>query len=107
LPRPAIGIGNHRPGARIEAGVNEQVARAIVTAAGAYVAAGLLFAAAFVTRGVSRVDPVARGSGVGFRLIIVPGVVALWPLLFVRWAVGSMHPPTEVNAHRRAARRAS
>lgn len=57
----------------------------VVAAAGAYVAAGALFAAAFVTWGVGRVDPVARAGSPGFRLIILPGVIALWPLLASRW----------------------
>lgn len=63
-----------------------RIAELLVAAAGAYVAAGLLFAFAFVTRGVSRVDPVAREATLGFRLIILPGATALWPLLALRWA---------------------
>jgi hypothetical protein len=59
----------------------------IVATAGAYVAAGALFAAAFLTWGVSRIDPVARQGTPGFRLIILPGVVALWPILLVKWSV--------------------
>jgi len=65
--------------------VNETVAEVLVAAAGAYVAAGVLFAAAFVTRGMGRVDPAARGGTRGFRLISLPGVTALWPLLARRW----------------------
>ncbi len=53
--------------------------------AGAYVAAGVLFAAAFVTWGVQRVDPAAKGAPLGFRLLIMPGCAALWPLLLRRW----------------------
>ena len=53
--------------------------------AGAYVAAGLVFAATFVTWGVQRVDPVAKGAPLGFRLLILPGSAALWPLLLMRW----------------------
>jgi len=49
-----------------------------------YAACGLLFAITFVTIGVGRIDPIAKDSSVGFRLIIVPGVAALWPLLFAR-----------------------
>jgi hypothetical protein len=55
---------------------------------GLYFAVGLLFAVPFVLRGVSRIDPVAGGSSWGFRLIILPGVVALWPLLLNRWRRG-------------------
>jgi hypothetical protein len=51
----------------------------------AYAAAGLLFGILFVFRGVQVIDPAASGSGVGFRLLILPGCAALWPLLFVRW----------------------
>ena len=50
-----------------------------------YALAGVLFAIAFVTVGVRKVDPVAKGSGAGFRLIIAPGAAALWPLLLMRW----------------------
>ncbi|HKD04621.1 MAG TPA: hypothetical protein VKB79_01855 [Bryobacteraceae bacterium] len=51
----------------------------------AYGALGVLFAVAFVTKGISRVDPAAKGSGTGFRLIVFPGTVALWPLLLLLW----------------------
>ena len=57
----------------------------------AYSAAGLLFAIAFVTIGISQVDPASRGSGFGFRLIILPGVAALWPVLLTRWIRGRGH----------------
>ena len=79
------------------------VANVIVIVLGLYVAAGLLFAVPFVLRGVNRIDPVARGSTWGFRLIILPGVVALWPMLARRWAAGRQ-PPRERNAHRNSAR---
>ena len=57
----------------------------LVWALTVYGAAGLLFAAAFAVAGVGRVDPVAEHAPVGFRLIIVPGAAALWPLLLARW----------------------
>ena len=50
-----------------------------------YAIAGLVFAIAFVAWGVSRVDEHASGAAWGFRLIILPGVAALWPLLLRRW----------------------
>ena len=53
--------------------------------AGVYAAAGVLFAVAFVTWGVEQVDPAAKGAPLGFRLLILPGSVALWPLLLRRW----------------------
>ena len=53
--------------------------------AGVYAAVGLAFAVAFVIRGVQRVDPAAKGAPLGFRLLILPGSAALWPLLLRRW----------------------
>jgi hypothetical protein len=71
----------------------------------AYLGIGTAFAAAFVAKGVDRIDPMARGAGWGFRLLIAPGAALFWPLLLTRWAVGSAVPPVETNAHRRLARR--
>lgn len=65
--------------------MSERLAELLVAAVGAYVALGAVFAVAFVAWGVSRVDPVARAATIGFRLIILPGVMALWPFLIVRW----------------------
>ena len=54
-----------------------------------YLSLGLIFATAFVTVGVGRIDPAAREALVLFRLLIVPGSVALWPVLVRRWWKGS------------------
>jgi hypothetical protein len=78
----------------------------LVMAASVYTGLGLLFAVAFVARGAARIDPQAEGGSWGFRLAILPGVVALWPLLARRWARG-LPPPEERNAHRDLARRGS
>lgn len=61
------------------------VAVVILIAAGVYAGLGLLFAGAFVVRGVEAVDPAAHGARWTFRALIVPGVAALWPLLARRW----------------------
>jgi hypothetical protein len=60
-------------------------AELFVSALFVYLLAGVLFAVAFLARGAGRIDPAAQGTGLGFRLIIGPGVVALWPLLLLRW----------------------
>ena len=80
-----VSDANPRRSAGIERSVSEYAAEMLVRVVGAYVAAGFLFAVAFVTLGVSRVDPVAREGTLGFRLIVLPGTVALWPLLAARW----------------------
>ena len=60
-------------------------AELLVRALIAYTVLGVLFAIVFVTKGIGRVDPVAQSSKTGFRLIVFPGVAALWPLLFAKW----------------------
>lgn len=60
-------------------------AELLLTAATAYLAVGLAFGLAFVTVGVSRVDPAARGTSPAFRALILPGSAALWPLLAGKW----------------------
>ena len=50
-----------------------------------YLAAGFIFAIAFVVKGVAIVDEGALGSSVGFRMIIIPGVMIFWPLLLSKW----------------------
>jgi hypothetical protein len=61
------------------------VAEFVVDAFAIYTLAGLLFSAVFVSYGIHRVDPMAWHAPVGFRLIVIPGVAALWPLLLRRW----------------------
>jgi hypothetical protein len=51
----------------------------------AYAASGVLFAIAFVAFGIGRVDAAAEHAPIGFRLLVIPGVAALWPLLLRRW----------------------
>jgi hypothetical protein len=75
----------------------------LVNALGLYALLGLLFAVPFVLRGVGRVDPAAREGTWGFRLLILPGVVAFWPVFARRLAAGVTAPPVESNPHRRAA----
>ena len=62
-----------------------QFAELFVAALTVYGLAGIAFAGGFVIFGIHRVDPVAEHSTIGFRLIVIPGVAALWPLLLTQW----------------------
>ncbi len=57
----------------------------MIFAAAAYLICGVVFAVAFLAAGVNQLDPAAKASGIGFRLIVFPGCVALWPLLAWKW----------------------
>ena len=54
-----------------------------------YAAAGIAVAAAFVGFGVTRVLPKPVPVSVGARILIFPGVAALWPYVLVRWMKSS------------------
>ena len=81
--------------------MTETVVQWIVAGITFYLLVGVLFAIPFVTRGVGRIDPDAREGTVGFRLLILPGAAALWPLLLGRWLRASP-PPEERSPHRDA-----
>ena len=78
----------------------ETFAKAIVYALAVYASSGLVFAVPFVWLGVQRLDSGAQGSGIGFRLLILPGVAAFWPMFLYRWRRGMVEPPVETNPHR-------
>jgi hypothetical protein len=77
---------------------------ALLILGGVYAACGFLFAIPFVLKGVKLIDPHAVHGSWGFRLLIFPGTLALWPLLLRRWLKGISEPPEERNAHRQAAK---
>jgi hypothetical protein len=63
----------------------EATVRIVLAAAGMYVAVGTIFAFFFAAFGAGRIDDAAKESGVTFRLIIIPGTIALWPVLARKW----------------------
>jgi hypothetical protein len=79
------------------------IAAALLILVGIYLACGLIFAVPFALVGVKRIDPHAVQGSWGFRLLIIPGTLAFWPLLLRRWLKGVHEPPEECYAHRRGA----
>lgn len=79
------------------------IAQFVVAVFEAYVLAGVAFALMFLPWGVVRVDPRVAGAPKTLRLLILPGIVALWPLFAWRWIAGR-NEPIENNPHRAKAR---
>jgi hypothetical protein len=50
-----------------------------------YLVIGLAFALVFVFGMVHQLDTGAKGTSIWFRLIIIPGSIALWPVLLLKW----------------------
>ena len=75
------------------------VARMIVALFEWYALAGVVFAALFLPRAVARMDPGVAAAPRTLRLLLLPGVATLWPILAWRWLTGA-HAPAERNPHR-------
>jgi hypothetical protein len=73
---------------------SEILARVIAGGLELYAAAGALLAIAFVCFGVQKLDPGVQSAGIGFRLLILPGVAAFWPMFLSRWVRGT---PIEIE----------
>jgi hypothetical protein len=56
----------------------------LLNALALYAAIGAVVALAFAAFGVTRVQPAA--VSLGARLLILPGALALWPYVLIRWA---------------------
>ncbi len=65
--------------------ISYPIAQVLVAVMAAYLVAGVVFAVPFIRKGAGAVDPAARGGTVGFRILITPGVVVLWPTLLAKW----------------------
>lgn len=62
---------------------------AVIAVLAAYLAIGVLVGGGFVCFGVSRFDHGAAGAPIGFRMLILPGCCALWPVVLRWWIAGS------------------
>lgn len=64
---------------------------------------GFVFALLFAGGLAARIDARAAHLPIGMRLILIPGAIALWPLLVVRVAAGRRAAPAQHDAHSDAA----
>ena len=66
--------------------MSQGAAEMLVTGIGVYFLIGLLVGLAYMFGGAGRIDPAARGKGLPFRvrLLILPGIVGLWPVMLIK-----------------------
>jgi hypothetical protein len=57
----------------------------VLQLAAVYAGIGLVLGLAFIAFGVTRVLPRQPPVSAGARLLLLPGVAALWPYVLVRW----------------------
>jgi len=79
------------------------IAAVFLITLGIYLACGMVFALAFALFGAGRIDPHAAHGTWGYRLLVIPGAAAVWPLLLSRWLRACHEPPEQCDPHRRAA----
>lgn len=61
-----------------------ELAAQIWTVVGLYLGIGLLFGIAFVALAIGGLDPAAKGMKWSVRLLLLPGVTLLWPLMLLK-----------------------
>jgi hypothetical protein len=66
----------------------------IVYGVAVYLIIGVVFAIAFAMRGAHAIDAGARGTPWGFKVLILPGAAALWPLMLRKW-IAVRHGPVQ------------
>jgi hypothetical protein len=68
----------------------------VAGALGAYLAAGAVFAVVLTLvpgdRALRQLDPGANGMPLSARLLILPGIALLWPLMLMKWRRRSAPP---------------
>jgi len=57
-----------------------------------YLLLGVLFVIPFLIKGLTKVDEGARDGTIGFKIIIIPGVIVFWPLLLRKWVKANQRP---------------
>ncbi len=70
-------------------------AELLVTILGLYCAIGLIVGLLIAFLGLGRVNPDAKGVKTSVRLLFLPGLMALWPLMVMKWIAGA---PAEEEA---------
>ena len=52
---------------------------------GIYLLTGLVFSIVLLVKGLSTLDPNTKTTGIGFKILMMPGIIAFWPILWRKW----------------------
>jgi hypothetical protein len=87
----------------------ESVFSALAGIAAVYAGCGLIVAALFLALCCKSFDPSAVNGSWGFRVLIVPGIIALWPVILAKVLAvrrgGTAQGPAETPVHPETLRR--
>lgn len=63
--------------------MSEELANLIILGLALYAGIGLLVGVIYMFGGAGKIDPAAKGKGMPLRarLLILPGIIGLWPLM--------------------------
>lgn len=66
--------------------MSESAAEMLVTGLGLYALIGMVIGLIYMFGGAGRIDPAAKGAGlpIRVRLLILPGIIGLWPLMLTK-----------------------
>lgn len=87
----------------------EQAVQIVLYVVGIYAVLGTMVAAAMHARGLHTLDHGTHGASIVFRALITPGLIALWPVMLLKWrraalggnAAGSPDGPVRAEQLRR------
>ncbi len=61
------------------------LAAIILVILGIYLVIGIVFYVLFLSKLASELDQNTKGASIGFKLLIFPGIISLWPVVFSKW----------------------
>lgn len=64
--------------------MSETAATTILLVLGVYAALGLLVGLAYMFGGAGRIDPASKTMPARVKLMILPGIIGLWPLMLIK-----------------------
>ena len=63
----------------------EQIVNLFFLSLAAYIAIGIVFTVFFLLKGIAVVDSASKDTSKVFKLLIIPGIIAMWPVLANKW----------------------